>query len=434
VNGPLIAGWQCQVCGAQTDIAEPFTWRCPNAAGGDHHHAPALIQSIAPLRAAGDANPFIAYRRYLAVDSFAAANGMTDVARAALIATTDSAIRDVAGVGFHETPFERSDELSTALGFGVDGGIWVKDEMGQVAGSHKARHLMTILLHLLAAESLGVAPWADVTDRPPLAIASCGNAAVAAATLAAAARWPITVFVPTSVQAAFATALRALAAAVVECPRRASDPPGDPCVHRFREAVAAGAVPFTVQGPENAWCLDGGRTVGWEMVRRMEETIEGPPFDRVFLQVGSGAFAASVMAGFRMGGLTPKLHAVQTEACAPLARAWAQVRQAGGMATAASRWAECMWPWEHVGSTAADGIVDDETYDWLAVTKALHDSGGSAVVATEAHVGEANELGCRATGVDASHTGTAGLAGVLSLRGELRGDERIAVVFSGMRR
>ena len=30
---------------------------------------------------------------------------------------------------------------SDALGFGVDGGVWVKDETGQVAGSHKARHL-----------------------------------------------------------------------------------------------------------------------------------------------------------------------------------------------------------------------------------------------------------------------------------------------------
>ncbi len=434
MNGPLIAGWQCQVCGAQTDIAQPFTWRCPNAVGGDRHHAPALIQSIAPLRAADDVNPFLAYRRYLAVDSFAAANGMTDAARGALIAASDAAIGEIAGVGFHQTPFERSDELSAALGFGADGGVWVKDETGQVAGSHKARHLMTILLHLLAAESLGLAPWDDVRDRPPLAIASCGNAAVAAATLAAAVRWPITVFVPTSVQPAFAAALGQLPATVVACQRRAADPPGDPCVHRFREAVMAGAVPFTVQGTENAWCLDGGRTIGWEMVRHMEEAMEGPPFDRVFVQVGGGALAASVIAGFRMGGFTPQLQAVQTEACAPLARAWQRVRRAAGVADAGRRWDEHMWPWEHVGSSAADGILDDETYDWLAVAKALHESGGSAVVVTEAHIAEANEMGSRATGIDASHTGTAGLAGVLALRPELRGDERIAVIFSGMRR
>ena len=58
-----------------------------------------------------------------------------------------------------------------------------------------------------------------------------------------------------------------LARAITTCERRADDPPGDPTVLRFREAVDAGALPFTVQGPENALCLDGGRTIGWEMAR-----------------------------------------------------------------------------------------------------------------------------------------------------------------------
>ena len=57
------------------------------------------------------------------------------------------------------------------------------------------------------------------------------------------------------------TILYALDAEIVVCPRRADDPPGDPCVHRFRDEVVAGAVPFSVQGTENAWCLDGGRTI-----------------------------------------------------------------------------------------------------------------------------------------------------------------------------
>ena len=41
--------------------------------------------------------------------------------------------------------------------------------------------------------------------------------------------------------------------------------------------MATGAIPFTVQGPENAWCLDGGRTIGWEMARVLDEQIAGPP-------------------------------------------------------------------------------------------------------------------------------------------------------------
>jgi threonine dehydratase len=93
-----------------------------------------------------------------------------------------------------------------------------------------------------------------------------------------------------------------------------------------------------------------------------------------------------------------------------------------------------MWPWEQVGSSAADGILDDETYDWLPVLAAMADSGGSPVVVGEADVREANTLGCATTGIDASNTGTAGLAGLLAVRDEVRADERVAVIFSGIRR
>lgn len=420
----MITGWRCAVCGASADIAQPFTWRCANSTDADRHHAPQLVQTIESLRSSGEINPFLGFRRYLAVDAFMNRNGVSDERRAGMI--------DEFGSGFVTTPFERADALSDELGFTVDGGVWVKDETKNVGGSHKARHLFPILLHLLAAEECGLASW---NGRPPLAIASCGNAAIAAATLAAAVSWPLRVFVPPWASASVTATLRHLGAQLIECPRRAGDPPGDPCVHRFREAVAAGAIPFSVQGTENAWCLDGGRTIGWEMARHMEERIEGPPFDRLFVQVGGGAFAACVAAGFRMSGISPKLHAVQTEACAPLARAWERARSfGGGPKAAAAHWAECMWPWESVGATAADGILDDETYDWLPVVAAMADSNGSPVVVAESFVSQSNEVGCRSTGIDASHTGTAGLAGLLAMREQVQPDERVAVIFSGVRR
>ncbi|CAN5670607.1 hypothetical protein BH10ACT2_BH10ACT2_27140 [soil metagenome] len=430
----MITGWRCAVCGASVGIDEPFTWRCPNSTDVDRHHAPQLVQTLSSLRSTGDPNPFQGFRRYLAVDAFMDRVGLADDRRAGLIGELDQLIASVDGRGFMTTPFERADDLSDALGFGIDGGVWVKDETHNVGGSHKARHLFPILLHLCATEAQGLAPWGTQRERPPLAIASCGNAAIAAATLAAAASWPIEVFVPRGGNQLVVDTLQALGASVIGCPRRVGDPPGDPCVHRFREAVAAGAIPFSVQGTENAWCLDGGRTLGWEMARHMEEGVAGPPFDRLFAQVGGGAFAASVAAGFRMSGVSPKLHAVQTEACAPLARAWEHARSLGGPKAAAGHWSECMWPWESVGATAADGILDDETYDWLPVLAAMADSNGSPVVVEESFVLEANEVGCRATGIDASHTGTAGLAGLLAMREHVQPDERVAVIFSGIRR
>ncbi len=415
----LVAGWQCRVCGATVDISTPFSWKCPNATATDRHHALRLVQGAAPLQSSGQTNPFLAYRPHLAWDGFVAAHGLTTAARDAMVGELDSLVAAVAGTGFVETPVERADELSHALGFGAEGGVWVKDETRNVAGSHKARHLFTILLHLRAAEQMGLAKW---SQRPPLAIASCGNAALAAATLAAAVSWPVEVFVPPAANLHVTKRLAELGATVIECPRVPSDPAGDPCVHRFREAVAGGAVPFSVQGPENVWCLDGGRTLGWE--------LSGSSWNRVFVQVGGGAFAASVAEGLRMGGSTPRLHAVQTAACAPLARAWDHSRSI----PAAEHWSECMWPWEHVGESAADGILDDETYDWLPVVEAMAATDGAPVVATEAHVLEANELGCRTTGIEASHTGTAGLAGLLAIRNQVAPDERVAVIFSGIRR
>ena len=65
-------------------------------------------------------------------------------------------------------------------------------------------------------------------------------------------------------------------------------------------------------------------------------------------------------------------------------------------------------------------------------------SHGSPVVVAESDVLAANEIGVRTTGIDASHTGTAGLAGLLAMlqtdEDRVMPDERVAIVFSGVRR
>jgi threonine synthase len=221
--------------------------------------------------------------------------------------------------------------------------------------------------------------------------------------------------------------------ATVVCPRMPTDPPGDPCVHRFREAVVAGAVPFSVQGTENVWCLDGGRTIGWEMATQFDHDVPGSTLDRVFVQVGGGALAACVAAGLSMLGEVPRLHVVQTDSCAPLVRAW-DVSAADGHRNPGQHWASWMWPWEHVGTSAADGILDDETYDWIPVLDAVVRSGGGPVVCTEQNVLDAHRLALATTSIDVSATGSAGLAGVLAARHDIGSHERIAVVFSGIRR
>jgi threonine dehydratase len=200
-------------------------------------------------------------------------------------------------------------------------------------------------------------------------------------------------------------------------------------VFRFREAVAGGAVPFGVQGTENAWCRDGGRTIGWEITDEMAHRI-----DRIFVQVGGGAFAACIGASLRSSGVHPMLHAVQAAGCAPLERAWRRAIATGGIDNVGARWGQCMWPWEDEPRSLADGILDDETYDWIGVVDAMAHTGGSPVVATEAHIVEAHRLALEHTGINVSPTGTAGLAGVLAVRERIADEERVVVVFSGVRR
>ena len=392
-----------------------------------------IENSLAPLRSNGDANPFVAFQRYLAWDAFAASLGLEFELRTKIIRDLDDAVAKVAGTGFRMTPFLRNEELSKSLRFTEQGGVWIKDETHNVAGSQKARHLFAQLLHLIAVEHVGRAPWRSQSERPQLAIASCGNAAIAASTLARAVNWPIQVFVPEHADAATIKILNSLNANTVRCARVSTDPPGDPCVYRFREAILSGAIPFGVQGPENAWCLDGGRTIGWEMAV-VAENLPGSLMSRMFVQAGGGAFVACAAAGFFAGATKPKVHAVQTQGCAPLARAFKIAQSSGGARNAGDRWTQCMWPWESTPVSLADGILDDETYDWIGACNAMADSDGYPVVATEAQVHESYALAHRVTNIDVSPTGAAGLAGLLAIRQEIADDERVIVIFSGVRR
>jgi threonine synthase len=93
-----------------------------------------------------------------------------------------------------------------------------------------------------------------------------------------------------------------------------------------------------------------------------------------------------------------------------------------------------MWPWEDEPHSLADGILDDETYDWIGVLDGMADTGGSPVVASEEHIVEAHRLARELTDVNVSPTGTAGLAGLLAIRNHVADEERVVVVFSGVSR
>ncbi len=95
-----------------------------------------------------------------------------------------------------------------------------------------------------------------------------------------------------------------------------------------------------------------------------------------------------------------------------------------------------MWPWEEVPHSIAEGILDDETYDWLAVLRGMAATGGTTVVADEQTLSEANRMASETTGIAVSHTGSAGLAGLLHLKreGAIATGARVGVLFTGVQR
>lgn len=396
--------FRCAACGEAVAIDRFAPWRCPRETG-DRHHVLVIDDAHRAGSVIDDRNPFVRYLHRTAWWEFVSAHGMTESSAVDLVRRIDERVARVAGTGFRITP--TTEPPGAAAAIGSSGRIFVKDETANVAGSHKARHLFSILLHVLAGEELGLVPW---QRRPPLAISSCGNAAIAASTLAAAAEWPIDVFIPEWASGSVVDTLDRLGARVNRCPRRADDPPGDPTVHAFRRAVADGSIPFSVQGPENALCLDGGRTIGWEAAEQLRARGVAS-LAAVYAQVGGGAFAASLSRGLSEGGVDAPLVAVQTEGCAPLARAWNLAHDSTQQW--AQDWTNFMWPWESEPVSVADGILDDETYDWVADFRQLTATHGRVVVVPEPTVVRAATLAPAVCGVDASPTGTAGFAGLL---------------------
>ena len=442
----------CAGCGVVIEPGNPRPWRCPAAtAGDDVDHVVVRELGLSRLRfpPPGAGNPFVRFRAFLHSYHLALEGGLGEAGYLERVDTLDRAVAAVDGHGFGLTPFERSAGLSTALGFAETGGVWVKDETGNVAGSHKARHLMGIAITLEVIEALARGRG-ESGERPGLAIASCGNAALAAAVVARAAQRSLEVFIPSDAEPGVVARLQSLGAAFAVCPREGAGH-GDPCVDRFRAAVAAGRIPFTCQGNENGLAIEGGQTLGYELASTLAAARQ--PLERLFIQIGGGALASATIQALReavaLGVLPrlPRIHAVQTRAAHPLVRAWERLEQwtahhpgpdaaREALRHAATHRSEFMWPWETQPRSIARGILDDETYDWLAVLRGMIESGGAPVLASEEALAEAHALARSSTGIPVCATGSAGLAGLIALRrsGEVAPGETVAVVFTGVER
>lgn len=352
------------------------------------------------------ANPFVVHRRFLDTYAEARAAGWSDDRWCGAVAALDDAIAEVDGTGFRVTP------LVALTVDGVERPVWAKVETGSVAGSHKARHLFALALALDAG---------GVDRSTELAIASCGNAALAAATVARAAGRPLRVFVPTEADPWILGELDRLGARVAPCPREEGTL-GDPCMHGLEAALAGGALPFTVQGPICPGSVDGARTLGLELAEQL--TAIGVADGDLFVQVGGGALGTAVGDGLERSPFPTslRLHPVQAAAAAPYAATWQRILGLAGADATVDRLVatiaehpEAMTPWPGTPASVAGGILDDVTYDWATLMTHQVRSGGRPVTVDEATFVAAAGLAAGQVDPAPDETGAAGLAGLLTV-------------------
>jgi threonine synthase len=400
---------------------------------------------------------------------------------------TDRLLR-MEGRGFAVTPLAEAAGLASALG--RTGRLWVKDETENVTGSHKGRHLMATLLYLEALRALK-----GEGAKKVLAVYSCGNAALAAAAVARAGAYELHAFVPDDVDPAVA-AMLAERGAVVEKVPRSSTGEGDPCYLAFRKALnQLGWLPFACAGNDNWSNIEGGATLGWEMVMQLRERSE--KIDSVVIQVGGGALARSVAQAFeealQLGFIRslPRIHVCQPEGGFPFVRAYVlalaeisrrsghafdlrydrnadpvvqlqktaafararpdQIQEAAAFVQSsfdsplvqsvlndmAGKPARFMWPWDGASPhSLAHGILDDVTYDWYYLLRAVLRSGGRAEILAEDTIRSTHETAQSCTGIPVCPTGASGLAGLIQLQasGAITPREAAGLFFTGFDR
>jgi threonine synthase len=392
------------------------------------------------------------------------------------------------GRDFNVTPLTEASALASALG--RTGRLWVKDETGNVTGSHKGRHLMATLLYLEALRELK-----GESVKKVLAIYSCGNAALGASAVARAGGYELHAFVPEDVDPTVAAMLVERRALVERIPRSTTGE-GDPCYLAFRKALTEqGWIPFACAGNDNWSNIEGGATLGWELVMQLLE--ESRTIDSVVVQVGGGALARAIAQAFEeafqlgMIAAMPRIHACQPEGGFPFVRAYYlvlleiargsglafdlnydrtaepkvqltellaftrtgadQVRQTGEFAQLnfdspavqsilndlLRQPGRFMWPWD--GATPhslAHGILDDVTYDWYYLLEALLRAGGRAEVLREETIRYAHGAAHRHTGIPVCPTGASGLAGLIELTGSgaIDPSDSVGLFFTGFDR
>jgi hypothetical protein len=304
-GGPSSVILTCSGCGEEVDGSHSPAFHCPNnhsAPEIDHVLVPAPTLPIPPDTSS--TNPFVRYRERLYSYRVAAHLGAGDSEYVSMVDELNESLAEVDGNGFHETPLVWHESLN----------MFAKDESGNVGQSHKARHLQNVMLYLQTLRRFaGRGGEGDPhgLGQRRLAVASCGNAGLAAAVVAAATRWPIDVCIPENADESVVQRLAELGADIHVCGRApgsyvstalgqiSTSGAADPTLAVCRTLVSEhGSIPFSVQGPECGLAVEGSKTLGWEIVDAVRrDHPEVSALGSIYVQVGGGALGAGLVQG-----------------------------------------------------------------------------------------------------------------------------------------
>lgn len=321
---------------------------------------------------------------------------------AATLPIRDGEVRVTLGEGM--TPLTEVPEFAKAAGVAR---LWIKDEGLNPTASFKARGLC---MAITRARALGL---------PGVCVPTAGNAGIALAAYAAAARMPARVYAPRTTPPPILGSIRAFGAQL----ELVDGHIGDAGKATMQFAKESGF--FNVATVREPYRVEGMKTMGYEIAeafgwRDLPDAIVYP--------TGGGEGTIGIWKAFRemveWGWLPkdtplPKMIVAQAAGCAPLVRA---MREGADRAT----------PWENPVTHASGLRVPAPLGDRL-VLRTLRESGGAAFAVDEDTIRADTFRLASTSGIDAAPEGGCGLAvaGMLVREGVVTPDARVVVFNTG---
>jgi threonine synthase len=269
--------------------------------------------------------------------------------------------------------------------------VYIKDEGLNPTGSFKARGLS---LAVTMARHFGL---------KKLAIPSAGNAAGALAAYAAAAGLEAHIFMPVDVPAAnriecdyYGAHVTLVDGLISDCARM---------VAQLKDSEAWKSEGwFDVSTTKEPYRVEGKKTMGYEVAEQLGWTLP----QAIIYPCGGGVGLLGMWKAFDemqelgwIGPARPRMIAVQSAGCAPIAKAWKEGNSSAEM-----------WP---NASTVAAGLRVPKPYGDYLILDILKKSSGTALAVTDDEIRDATRHWAKVEGIFAAPEGAASLVAYRTL-------------------